>query len=94
MNAGLDYALGKTNISLKYQFNDERTDSYFNETLMATEIINLDSFGLLDLFASYQLSDKLQLFGGIYNIANTEYRELYGYTTRGRNARVGFSLVL
>ena len=94
MNAGLDYAAGRTSVSLKYQFNDERTDSYFNETLMATEVISLDSFGLLDLFASYQLNDKLKFFGGIYNIANTEYRELYGYTTRGRNARVGFSLVL
>ena len=94
VNAGLDYAAGRTSVSLKYQFNDERTDSYFNETLMATEVISLDSFGLLDLFASYQLNDKLKFFGGIYNIANTEYRELYGYTTRGRNARVGFSLVL
>ena len=94
VNAGLDYAWGKTNFSLKYQYNDDRTDSYYNETLMATEVVTLDSFGLLDLFASYQLNEQLQLFGGVYNIANTEYRELYGYSTRGRNVRLGFSLVL
>ena len=93
-NAGLDYAAGRTGISLKYQFNDHRTDSFFNETSMTTETVNLDSFGLLDLYASYQLTEKLQLFGGVYNLANTEYRELYGYTTRGRNARLGFSLRL
>src|SRR5690606_15120559 len=71
INAGLDYSLGKANLSLKYQFNDDRPDSFYNETLMATEVVTLESFGLLDMFASYQLSEQLQLFGGVYNIANT-----------------------
>lgn len=94
INAGVDYAWKKTNVSLTYQYNDNRTDSFYNESLMATEIVDLDGFGLVDLYVSHRLNDKLQLFGGVYNIANTEYRELYGYSTRGRNVRLGFNLVL
>ena len=93
INASLAYSIAKnTFTSLSYQFNDDRTDSFFNNETFENELVVLDSFGVLDYYISHQVNNHLKIFAGINNLTNEEYEEIYRFNTRGRNARVGLAL--
>ncbi|HZW62759.1 MAG TPA: TonB-dependent receptor plug domain-containing protein [Flavobacteriaceae bacterium] len=95
-NARLDYNLNKsTFLSLVYQFNDNRTDSVYNQETFRNESQNLKSYQLWDFHVNHSLlKNKLMLLAYVTNILNENYQELYGYTTRGRNVGIGFNLRL
>ncbi|MFC0604163.1 TonB-dependent receptor plug domain-containing protein [Winogradskyella pulchriflava] len=96
VNTRLDYQLcDATLMSLSYQYNDEREDSVYNSTTFMNDIINLESYGLLDFYISHKLSNnKMTLFANVTNIFNEEYQELFGFATRGRGINLGFNLNL
>ncbi|GAB4157183.1 MAG: TonB-dependent receptor [Winogradskyella sp.] len=96
VNARIDYSLSKqTQMSLAYQYNDKRDDSFFNNTTLESEVVTLESYGLLDFYISHSiLENKLLLFANVANILNEDYQELFGFSTRGRGVNVGFSLKL
>jgi len=80
-------------MSLSYQYNDTREDAFFNSTTFASETINLKSYSLLDFYMSHKLiKNRMTLFTNITNIFNTDYQELFGYKTKGRNINIGFNL--
>ena len=95
-NARIDYKLcPKTNMSLTYQFNDERKDSFYNNSTFMTESVSLQSYSLLDFYINRKIiNDRLLMFVNVTNIFNEDYQELYGYSTRGRNINIGFNLSL
>lgn len=92
VNASLGYNFDdKTNISLTYQFNDSRSDTYYNNETFANEIIVLDSYNILDLYINRHLTQNLSIFAGFTNLTNADYQEIYRFNTRGRNARIGLA---
>lgn len=93
VNATVGYQItDKTFSSLSYQFNGEREDSFFNGATFQSEKKELASYGLLDFYFSQQVSKIVSVYATLTNITNEEYQELYGYSTRGRNVKVGFNL--
>jgi vitamin B12 transporter len=96
INTRVDYELTDTTLlSLAYQYNDDREDSVFNSTTFTNDIVNLDSYGLLDVYVSHKvMSNKMTLFANITNIFNEEYQELFGFSTKGRGVNLGFNLNL
>ncbi|MDT0557676.1 TonB-dependent receptor [Ichthyenterobacterium sp. W332] len=95
VNTRLDYQLcDATLLSLSYQFNDERNDSFFNNSTFMSETLVLESFNILDLYISHKLCNNMTLFANISNLLNEDYQELFGFTTRGRNVTLGFNLNL
>lgn len=96
VNAALQYQLNtKTFMSLNYQFNDDRDDAFFNSNTFESETINLESFSLFDVYVSHKIAkNRVTLFANVNNILNEAYEELFGYTTRGRNINIGFTLSL
>lgn len=96
VNTRLDYQLcDATLMSLSYQYNDEREDSVYNSTTFMNDIVNLESYGLLDFYVSHKiLNNKMTLFANVTNIFNEEYQELFGFATRGRGVNLGFRLNL
>ncbi|MEJ4087156.1 TonB-dependent receptor plug domain-containing protein [Galbibacter orientalis] len=94
VNAGIQYELlKKTNFGLQYQFTGKRLDIQYNPDF-TSENVELDAFSLLNFNVNHQFSNKFTVFLNLDNIFNEEYAELVGYTTRGRNIRVGFRLGL
>ncbi|NYJ27171.1 TonB-dependent receptor plug domain-containing protein [Allomuricauda sp. ARW1Y1] len=80
-----------TNTSLDYAYTGERFDTDFNTF---TDIA-LEPFSLLNFAIRHELiKNKLNVFLNADNLLNEDYRELLGFTTRGRNFRLGFSLNL
>lgn len=96
VNAALYYRYKEnTNISLMYQFNDDRDDAFFNTDTFESETVNLRPYSLLDATISHiVLKNRFTVFANFNNILNEAYEELFGFATRGRNINLGFTLSL
>lgn len=81
-----------SSVGLNYQYNSERTDSFFSSETFMSESIALESYGLLDFNFSTKLTNVITVFGAVSNILNEEYEELYRFQTKGRNVRAGVTL--
>ena len=81
----------RTFTSLSYRYTGQRVDTDF--TVFSD--VQLEPFSLLDLNFSHDLiEDKFKVFFNISNIFNEDYVEIIGFSTRGRNIRVGMNLTL
>lgn len=91
-NATMNYALSdKTSTSLNYQYVGSREDTDFS----TFQNIDLDAYSLVDFYLGHQFkNDKLKVFANITNIFNTDYEEIIGFTTRGRNYSLGLNITL
>ncbi|MFD2567518.1 TonB-dependent receptor plug domain-containing protein [Pseudotenacibaculum haliotis] len=89
-NAGVSYGLSeKTNFALDYQYVSDRDDSDFRNFLNVQNV-TLDAYSLLDFSATHELMKGVTLFGNVTNILNEDYQEIFGFSTRGRNYKLGF----
>jgi len=80
-----------TRASATYSYTGKRLDTDFNSF---TEV-SLDPYSLFGIGIFHELLKKqLNLFFNIDNLFNTEYTEVTGFTTRGRNMRIGLTLNL
>lgn len=77
-------------IRLTANYLGERKDRFFNLTTFTTSEVNLDAYLLLNLTAEYQLLDKkVTIFVDSRNLTDTDYTEVYGYSTLGFNSKLG-----
>ena len=84
-----------TFMSLTYKNVGERTyfDKWGSFGTAGTDVI-LPTYNLLDFNTNYKvLNEKVTFFGGISNILNEDYEETLGYSTRGRNYKLGIRLI-
>lgn len=90
-NAQLGYSFSdRTFASISYQNTSERDDIDF----ATFENVTLDAYGILDVYLSHRFNKRFSAFLALENIANTDYLEVFDFTTRGRNFRLGFQLSL
>ena len=75
-----------TQLLTSIQFVGDRNDK------VGQDLVVLSSYWLLDFRISRQLSQPgVSLLVSIENVFNSDYEEVKGYTTRGRNVSVGLS---
>jgi vitamin B12 transporter len=91
-NINLGYQLCETtNVTLNYAYTGERFDTDFSTF---TDVA-LESFSLVNLYLGHEvIPDKLNFFLSAENLLNEDYTEILGFTTRGRNFRIGMNLNL
>ncbi|MBA3985411.1 MAG: TonB-dependent receptor [Flavobacteriales bacterium] len=93
VNASVGYMpTERTTFSLSYQYNSSREDRFFSMETFEQESVTLDEYGILDFYVSQRLTKNIRLFAGLNNLLDETYEELFRYSTRGRNVRLGFSL--
>ena len=92
INVSVEYQFSQaTHASLGYAYTGDRLDTDFN----TYSDVSLDAFSIFNFYVSHQLiPQKLKLFLNADNLLNEDYVEVIGYTTRGRNVRLGLSLNL
>lgn len=81
-------------VSLVYKNVGERTyfDKWGSFGTAGANVV-LPSYNLLDINANYKLLDgTVTFFGTLSNIFNEDYEETLGYSTRGRNFKLGLRL--
>lgn len=79
------------NTYLSLRFKNISKITYFDQWGTGDNI-NLKAYSLVDLFASHNLiKDRFLVFISANNIFNETYVETIGYTTKGRNFKVGMN---
>ena len=79
----------KTNFSLDYQYVSDRDDNDFRD-FFNVQAVTLDAYSLLDLSVTHELVNGLTLFANATNLLNDDYQEIFGFSTRGGNYKLGF----
>ena len=74
-------------ITLTVRHNGEQRDNAF--TLVTPPIVTLDAFTLVNLNASYDLTENVQLFGRVENLLDENYEEVFSYRAPGIAAYAG-----
>ncbi|WPR73038.1 TonB-dependent receptor plug domain-containing protein [Flavobacterium sp. NG2] len=94
-NASVDYQLNeRTSFNVNYQYVDKRNTSYFNGATFKSTPVLLDAYQLVNATARYNLiKNRMNVFGSVTNIFNEDFLENVGYSTRGRNFKIGFTLL-
>ena len=95
-NASVDYFASKRLFfNVNYQYLDGRKDVYFDGNTFGTASVKLGSYQLVNALVKYELiKNRLSIFGAATNILNEEFVENIGYSTRGRNFRLGLNISL
>lgn len=96
VNSAFDYQItSRTFFNVTYQYVDSRKDVYFDGFTYASQKVTLGSYQLLNSSIRYELiKTRLTLFGSATNILNANFVENIGYSTRGRNFRLGLNINL
>lgn len=82
----------QASISYYINFVGSRYDEDFS--FYPAEKVELANYTLMNLAASYQLTNFLRIYGTIKNITNKRYEEVFGYGTSGRTGYLGIKLNL
>jgi vitamin B12 transporter len=83
----------QTYVSLNSKFFGQRSDLYFDMETFTNQSVSLQAYTLLDFYAEYQFKKtKATFFVDLKNILNTDYQEVYGYSTMGLNIHTGINV--
>jgi len=94
LDTHLAFAYYKNNtIQLDIRYSGERDDVFFDSNTFLNEEVVLDPYWLGNIRVNYTLSGpNITLYGVIRNIWDTDFEEVAGFSTIGRNVHVGASL--
>lgn len=93
-NVDLNYQFKRGTFGINYQYVDLRKDAYYDSNIWATQAVDLSAYQLVNSNISYELlPNRLQVFGAVTNILNEDFQEIMGYTTRGRNYKLGITIL-
>ncbi len=79
----------KANLNLVAAYTGDTFDANFNYNSFSTERLALDSFWLVTLAGSYQLSPGVEIYGRVENLLDQEYTEIIGIDSAPAAAYVG-----
>jgi vitamin B12 transporter len=94
INASIDYSATKRLfINANYQYVDIRNDAFYDGNTYEIVAVQLGSYQLINTLIKYELiQNRLSIFGNVTNILNSDFIENIGYSTRGRNFKIGMNL--
>lgn len=87
LSAEIGYQLGRLQMTGAVRYAGERRDNDFS-TFPET-VVSLSSYKLVDIAASYRLTETVKLFARVDNVFDEEYEEVLGFGERGAAAYGG-----
>lgn len=95
-NVSIDFQpISRMLFNVSYQYFDARKDAYYNNDTFSVLPVELDSYQLINALIKYELiKNRMTVFGTATNIFNEGFVENIGYSTRGRNFKLGLNIVL
>ncbi|WP_291097750.1 MULTISPECIES: TonB-dependent receptor plug domain-containing protein [unclassified Flavobacterium] len=96
VNSSLDFQINKRAFfNVNYQYVDSRKDAFFDGNSYKTQNVVLGSYQLVNASIRYELvKNRLSIFGAATNILNANFVENVGYSTLGRNFKLGLNINL
>jgi vitamin B12 transporter len=78
---------GSATLSVRY--NGDQKDTHFFGFAPFSEVVTLQAFTLVNLNASFEITDNVELFARAENLLDAEYEEVFSYATPGIAAYAG-----
>jgi len=82
----------RANVNLGIDYNGAQKDWVYNAFYTQRTVIDLDAYTLVNLAASYDVTETAQIYGRVNNLLNEDYYEVWGYGTEGISAYAGVKL--
>jgi len=82
---------GRANVNLGVDYNGRAIDNEFVDSTGRIRV-GLDDYVLVNLAASYRLTDNVELFGRVENLLDEDYQDVYGFDTPGIGAYAGIKV--
>jgi len=89
ISANYLFAQNRGNLNLNLNYNGSQQDVFFSPITFISERVDIDAYTVLDLAASWKLTQSLELTGRINNLLDKEYEEILGYVRPGRAVFAG-----
>ena len=84
---------GNGGLNLNITYIGHQDDLFFEVAPpYGTQTIDLDSYYLVSLAASYRLTEQTQVYARVENLLDESYEDVYGYNTPGVGAYAGIRL--
>lgn len=74
--------------TLTVRYNGKQRDYAFNSSWQRL-LVDMKAYTLVNFNAAYDISERLQIFGRIENLLNTDYQEVFTFAAPGRAAYGG-----
>ena len=96
VNSSVDFQINsRLFFNVNYQYVDSRNDAFFDGNTFATKMIVLDSYQLVNSSFRYDLvKNRLSVFAAAANVLNADFVENVGYSSLGRNFKLGLNINL
>ena len=75
--------------TLTLRYNGRMSDVAFTDPSFVPVTVSLQEYALVNLAASYALTDSISIFGRVENLWDETYQTAAGYATPGRGAYLG-----
>jgi vitamin B12 transporter len=89
LNANVHFADQRGNLNLNINYNGEQLDNFFPPPFYVQEKVELDGFTVVDIAASWKLTDYLELTARVNNLFDEDYEEILGFARPGRAVYAG-----
>ena len=87
-NAGIQINK-KFYVSLSHKFSGKRFEPRY-----ASSPVEMMPYNTTDLFGQYTVNKNIRIYASLKNIFNSQYEDILGYNTRGRNYVLGVRMSL
>ena len=94
LNVNFNFLAERARLALAADYGGSRIDIFFPPFPAPSQIVTLDSYWLLDLALSYDVSTKFSFFVRTSNLLDEDYEQVYGYRTPGRSVFLGIRMTL
>lgn len=96
VNSSLDIQLNKRAFfNINYRYVDTRNDAFYDASSFSNKNISLGSYQLVNASTRYEvIKNRITIFGSVSNILNANFVENIGYSTLGRNFKLGININL
>lgn len=90
-SANLAYGFldGRAQVDLGIDYNGKQKDIQFSNFFGTRTIVTLDEYVLVNVAASYEFIDGVEVFGRVENLLDEDYQEINGFASPGVGAYVG-----
>ncbi|HHQ14776.1 MAG TPA: TonB-dependent receptor, partial [Chromatiales bacterium] len=92
VNLNYRFAQQRANLNLNLSYTGEQTDLFFPPFPAPSTIVSLDSYTLVNLAGSYQLTDTINIYARAENLLDEDYQNVYGFNTPGAGYYAGVKL--
>lgn len=89
ISANYYFSDNRGNLNLNLNYTGSQLDVFFSPATFIQELVKIDAFTVIDMAASWKLTQSLDLTGRVSNLLDEEYEEVLGFVRPGRAVYAG-----